>query len=661
MTRIVSPLRRRCAFVFAVAFVAMWLTVRSLGGTAAIEPPTLQQDMTMSMASSRLTPPRSVAIGGDTTQQTTTTLVQTEHPVSTVTKKSAAGWQPIDRAVILHADVMDAAAKFLLELGGGPAARYVLVFSDERIFTSALHRLRNDNVVATLILFADCGERLGVARITDLDGTILHDMPVPSCTLGPQHSSVRVARWLSISSGSFLMDSVRVLLTFWFHDTGAVDNSQLILSTDSRIVVIDPLAVRLWKGAHRNFTLTSLMALFSAPPSTVVMARFALGVERLNTTLRFIAPELARWRSRLEKLLDPLPSSSFGGGALDQLATSGQSTLMSPYLFGGGRDALVTLVDSVAELQVRYPMPPGVGMELVLAASLNEVRTGHSSARFAVQLLSEHTVRMASDNRCSVMHTLLRQQEMIASVTPPPPPAMLLNWHHCTWSKPMQPAPVAQPFSHSRWFDDYYLLHEANAKDPARMIPTAVIAPTSLGVAWEEIGKNREGNDAIVLNESMIEEPYLRRCVGRGRSAVLGMCTGYAPELVKTFVKTFAKFHLRSCTQLYLFVDDEQRIAYNEAFGGEADIVIVVIDALKSTLRLQSCGVVNWRKELFYEWLLLKERSEEDANWLRYVMIVDTRDAHFQADPFEPLRKIAPEVRRRLGRVKRTTPTHGAQ
>ncbi|CUG38882.1 membrane-associated protein, putative [Bodo saltans] len=591
----------------------------------------------------------------------TITTTTTAAPETTTQRRPVPHWQPIDRAVIVYADVVDDAVRFLRELGGGAAAKYVLVFSDDRILSSALHRLSSDRIAATVVLVADCGERLTVQRVVDIvdNDWLPQEMPVSSCEKSPRHS-VGVARWLSISSGSFLFDAVRVLLFFGFMQRS-------FLSENSIVAAVQASEVYLWaleNESEDRFALSNFIEIFHAPSSHVVLTHITPALaRRVSLSVDATEQHIARWRSRLNMQQQTSDNSPFS-----LFASSNHSTLVSPFLFGGGRSALMELVSAVDQFHAQHPTPPGIGMELVLGAALHHLTTkqhhhddNHKSVvvKFQVQYINDSIVCMGTANKCRVIRQLHREhagRRTIKLVGP----RMLLNTRHCMWTAPMQHAPLRQPPTcHSKWFDDYYLLHQG--KNDAKKIPSALVAPNSLGAAWTAMGA-RDGikQQATAAPQPPSEEPHLRLCVGKGRSAVLGMCAGYTPQMVATFVNTFAKFHRRSCTQLYLFVDEGQRGAFNATYGGEPDVVIVGIDALRSTLKLQSCGVVQWRKELFYEWLLLKERSEEDANWLRYVMVVDTRDAHFQADPFEPLRAMVPEVQRRLERVQRSsTPAAG--
>jgi hypothetical protein len=575
--------------------------------------------------------------------------------VERVTEPPAPDAVPERVVLIVYADDVDRAVQMIVENGIGKFCRVILVVSDERMMSFALKGLQGANVSATVVLMGECGQQVVVKRVAVLAvDKGIYDIHVQPCSLPTSSASQRVSRWTSIASGAFLLDAVGAVLSFRFPGPATTDG-ELFIAHQTPVVAVDPQEV--WLCGKLTEVASHLLRLFRPETAPTEYAKLAfapiprsVAMQRVNDTLRHSTKLfIGQWRTFHKK-----HGHAASGDPYERLLHSDLSTVVSPYIFGGTKKSLMALAASTNELRVRYPTPPGFAMEMVLAAALNEVREGRSSVQLKMRLISERDVLMLTPTSCTVIQQCANHRSQTSS-----PPPILLNTRHCMWSKPLQPPPVVRPSCHSRWFDDYYLLHESNGNDAARMIPSALVAPSLLEAAWGAMrsdAASKAGGATAATVQPPIEEPHLRRCVGRGRSAVLGMCLGYPPGMVAAFVNTFAKFHTRSCTQLYLFVEDQQRAAYNATFGGEPDVVIVAIDALRSTLRLRSCGVVHWRKELLHEWLLLKERSEEDAHWLRYVMVVDTRDAHFQADPFEPLRTMVPEVRGRLDAVKRSSP-----
>ncbi|CUG38915.1 membrane-associated protein, putative, partial [Bodo saltans] len=425
---------------------------------------TLYTDETMRFSSSG-----AISTGLQTpliTPPPTITTTATAAPETTAQKPSVPHWQPIDRAVIVYADVVDDAVRFLRELGGAAAVKYVLVFSDDRILSSALHRLSSDRIAATLVLVADCGERLTVQRVVDIVDNESLEMPVSSCERSPR-PSVGVARWLSISSGSFLFDAVRVLLSFGFGN----DDTSLLLDLHASLVVVNPSEVQVCtRRQFGKFFIYFFLNMFYSTTHEITMVAMPTAVS--DSILKTVLQQPTLEHLCQQKRISSVPFQQL-------IRSSNSSIFVTPSVFGGSRESIRALIAALDEFQTRYPIPPGVEMDFVLATVLNEVREGRSSVQLKVRLVSDDDARVVTNDTCNVVEQCVlgdtTGSSLVSSL-----PALVLSSRRCMWSKPLQPAPLRQPPTcHSKWFDDYYLLHEGNSN--TNRIPSALVSPNSLG------------------------------------------------------------------------------------------------------------------------------------------------------------------------------------
>ena len=145
--------------------------------------------------------------------------------------------------------------------------------------------------------------------------------------------------------------------------------------------------------------------------------------------------------------------------------------------------------------------------------------------------------------------------------------------------------------------------------------------------------------------------------------AVLSIAAGYSPAKVMLFIRSFLA-SVDESTVLVLFVSDAA--AYAQALGGnvttaagrpngQARVELVDVAQLMPLVKLaQHCGPAEYRFELLAVWLTSPPPPSQLSNGEQksgggggkrrnvdrfdYLLLIDSRDAFFQADPFSALR-----------------------